>query len=110
MIENPNDVVVAHLEAIADAICGTEQTTYTGRSDRLRHALERLAEFFDDNTIATGASLPEVKVADAGKILSVGSDGKWGASSAELPSVAVADAGKVLTVNSEGKWEAILPT
>lgn len=26
-----------------------------------------------------------------------------------LPTVAVGDAGKVLTVNSEGKWAAILP-
>lgn len=67
------DVIADSLEAIADALAGTEKTSYTGNQDRVRHALDRIAEYFGDNTPATGTSIPEPKEADKGKYLMVDS-------------------------------------
>ncbi len=96
---NLRDVLITHIEAIADNLCGEEATPNYG-GDRLRHALGRIADYFD------GASVPAVTTTDNGKILKV-SGGKWtaAAETKELPAVTADDNGKVLLV-SNGAWGA----
>lgn len=69
-----NDVLVTHLVAIADAICGEEENA-SYNEDALRHALGRIAAHMTEN----GAALPAVTAADNGKVMKV-VDGKWVAS------------------------------
>lgn len=44
---NTRDSVSNYFVRIADAICGKEETPYTGPQDRYRHALERLALYYE---------------------------------------------------------------
>ena len=57
---------------------------------------------------STGNYLPSISSQDAGKVMTVESDGSWGVENvpAELPSVTSADETKVLTVDSNGDWVA----
>ena len=57
---------------------------------------------------ATGKYLPSITSQDAGKVMTVESDGSWGVENVptELPSVSGTDEGKVLTVNNSGVWGA----
>lgn len=57
---------------------------------------------------ATGKYLPSITAQDAGKVMTVESDGSWGVENipSELPSVTSADETKVLTVDSNGDWVA----
>ena len=57
---------------------------------------------------ATGKYLPSITSQDAGKVMTVESDGSWGVENipSELPSVTSADETKVLTVDSNGDWVA----
>lgn len=57
---------------------------------------------------ATGKYLPSITAQDAGKVMTVESDGSWGVENVptELPSVTSADETKVLTVDSNGDWVA----
>lgn len=105
ILSHPSDLVIERLEALADAICGEEETAYTGPEDRVRHALNRMVDQYQK----AAGSLPEVSKTDAGKILKVNSDGEWAKAAAELPAVAAADNGKVLTVVN-GAWAAALPS
>lgn len=52
---------------------------------------------------AGASELPVVAKKDAGKVLTVNSNGKWSAGGATLPAVSATDNGKVLLV-SEGAW------
>ena len=52
---------------------------------------------------AGASELPVVAKKDAGKVLTVNSNGKWSAGGATLPAVTSTDNGKVLVV-SEGAW------
>lgn len=56
--------------------------------------------------------IPEHPSTDAGKILSVDSEGdlEWRNETKELPTVSASDEGKILTVNDDGEWEASTPT
>ena len=60
---------------------------------------------------ATGKYLPSITSQDAGKVMTVESDGSWGVENVptELPSVSGTDEGKVLTVNNSGVWVAQTP-
>jgi hypothetical protein len=71
-------------------------------------SLDRIATALEGMSEAEGAGIPVPKIADAGKVLMVGDDGKWklGSIPTELPAVETTDSGKVLTVSAEGKWEA----
>ena len=57
---------------------------------------------------STGNYLPSITAQDAGKVMTVESDGSWGVENvpSELPSVTSADETKVLTVDSNGDWVA----
>ena len=57
---------------------------------------------------STGNYLPSISAQDAGKVMTVESDGSWGVENVptELPSVSGTDEGKVLTVNNSGVWGA----
>ena len=57
---------------------------------------------------STGNYLPSITSQDAGKVMTVESDGSWGVENipTELPSVTSADETKVLTVDSNGDWVA----
>lgn len=57
--------------------------------------------------ITTKSPIPEPTAADAGKVLSVDSNGAWELDNipSELPTVTSADAGKVLTVDNAGALE-----
>lgn len=57
---------------------------------------------------STGNYLPSITSQDAGKVMTVESDGSWGVENVptELPSVTSADETKVLTVDSNGDWVA----
>ena len=68
-----------------------------------KEALEKLA---DKLGVAAAIELPAVTAGDAGSVLKVGSDGKWGKGEipAELPAVSSEDVGDVLKVNLEGAW------
>jgi hypothetical protein len=57
---------------------------------------------------STGNYLPSISAQDAGKVMTVESDGSWGVENipSELPSVTSADETKVLTVDSNGDWVA----
>lgn len=57
---------------------------------------------------STGNYLPSISSQDAGKVMTVESDGSWGVENVptELPSVTSADETKVLTVDSNGDWVA----
>ena len=57
---------------------------------------------------STGNYLPSISAQDAGKVMTVESDGSWGVENVptELPSVTSADETKVLTVDSNGDWVA----
>lgn len=68
-------------------------------------SLDAIATAIENLATAEGAGIPTPKVADAGKVLMVGSDGKWKLA-AVLPAVETTDEGKILTVNSEGAWAA----
>ena len=52
---------------------------------------------------AGASELPVVAKKDAGKVLTVNSNGKWSAGGTTLPAVSASDNGKVLLV-SEGAW------
>ncbi len=72
-------------------------------------AINKLTEEVKKLAQATGASIPEPKTTDSGKVLMVGSDGKWKLADipSQLPTVTAADdEGKVLTVDDQGKWAA----
>ena len=60
--------------------------------------------------IASPAELPSVTQSDAGAVLMVGEDGKWGVDyvAAELPEVTAADNGDMLKVVS-GEWAKFTP-
>lgn len=57
---------------------------------------------------STGNYLPSISAQDAGKVMTVESDGSWGVENipSELPSVTSSDETKVLTVDSNGDWVA----
>lgn len=61
---------------------------------------------------STGNYLPSISAQDAGKVMTVESDGSWGVENVptELPSVSGTDDGKVLTVNNSGVWVAQNPS
>ena len=105
---NTKDLVIDHIVTIADALCGTESPAYGG-GDMLRHALGRIADYLEDNPVATGDSLPKVTASDNGDVLLV-SGGKWakGTLNKELPTVTAENNGQVLTV-VEGVWAAAAP-
>ena len=94
---NVRDVLVEHLVAIANALCGEDEST-TQDGDLMRHSLGRIAKYLSDNPSA--GMLPAVSSADNGKILKV-SSATWGVGEdGGLPAVTSADNGKVLKVSS----------
>ena len=102
---NLQDVLIIHIEAIANALCGEDASA--GGGDRLRHAIGRIADYFSNNPV--GSYLPAVAAADNGKVLKV-VNGAWAVAEdsdteAELPAVTADDNGKVLKV-VEGSWDA----
>ena len=44
---NVRDGAIEYIVRIANAICGEEETPYTGPQDKFRRSLERLAEHFE---------------------------------------------------------------
>jgi len=53
---NTRDSISDLVERIANAVCGAEQTAYTGPSDRYRHALDRIASHLEGSGSTAGAS------------------------------------------------------
>ena len=76
-------------------------TDTAASTNKLTGEVKKLAQ-------ATGASIPKPKTTDFGKVLMVGSDGKWKLADipSQLPTVTAADAGDVLTVQDDGTWAA----
>ena len=102
---NANDILITHIEAIADAICGSDEAA-SYNTDRLRHALGRIAEHFTEKPL--GEQLPAVKTTDNGSVLKV-SGGKWAiGTDAGLPAVTAADNGSILKV-VDGAWAVVVP-
>ena len=102
----PYNACLDSLARIAKALDGNNETSASG--NRLNDLLDRIADYFEENKPATGASLPAVKAADNGKVLKV-VEGAWAVGTdndtAELPAVTADDNGKVLTV-VDGVWTA----
>jgi len=64
---NTNDVLIEHIESIANSLCGAdEDAAYTG--DRLRHSLGRIAAFLRENPVANAGdfSLTFADVSESG--------------------------------------------
>lgn len=77
MYDLPNDRERNALLRIAAAITGTNSES-NANGNRIAGALERLADWFENNTLATGASLPTVTADDNGSTLTV-VEGAWAA-------------------------------
>lgn len=106
MYNYPNDRERAALLRIAAAITGSSDES-GANGNRIAGALERLADWFEANTLATGAGLPEVSASDNGAVLKV-ANGVWsiGSEAEELPAVTADDDGAVLAVVN-GAWAAV---
>lgn len=108
----PHDVLIEHIVAIADALDGKTEAQSDKTGNRLRDALSRIADYFDENPIGGGSgsaasALPEVSVADNGSVLKV-VEGVWAKGTdavgeAELPAVTASNNGAVLKV-ADGAW------
>lgn len=106
-LSGPYDVLIEHVVAIANALDGKTEANSTNTGNRLRDALSRIADYFEDaSEDASGSSLPEVAAKDNGKVLKV-VEGEWAvgsdADTNPLPSVTASDNGSVLKV-VEGVW------
>lgn len=72
---NVRDSVNGYLEAIADSLCGKEETPYKGTHDRYRHSLERIAGHMTGgggvaaNQAASSASTAEGVAADLNALI-----------------------------------------
>ena len=73
---NVNDVLITHIVAIANALCGEDEETPTG-CDMLRYSLGRIAAHLSGEGYS---SLPAVTEDDNGKVLKV-VNGAWTAAS-----------------------------
>lgn len=76
------DLIIENIVRIANALDGASEEDGTRTGSRIRDALGRIADYFEDNSAGGGeggaSALPAVTAADNGKVLKV-VDGAWAA-------------------------------
>lgn len=113
---NSDMVLYAHLEAVESSSGGTSYSFFTPVSGTADNGLKTTTRLYIPDwgtktaTRAMHVSPPASSQSDAGKVLTVNSNGSqvWGNVPTELPASTSADEGKILTVNSSGNavWDA----